>query len=83
MIISVEEAEEVLDDYIDVRIGDEHRWYTDKYYTFAKDGKFYQFIYESPATENQEDGWTTNGEEEVQCWEVIPKTVEVVVYERV
>lgn len=61
--------------------GSKHRWWTEEYYVFPRDGKLYEFLYMEPSTEEQ-DGQDVWEEEPIPCYEVIAAPTTTIVYRR-
>lgn len=67
--ISEEEAETIMAGPHGTYTGDDHRWHTDRYYVFERDGRLFEFLYMEPATEMQ-DGQDVWEADPIPCYEV-------------
>lgn len=69
--------------YISNEIVDTSRWSIQYEMIFADNGKFYEAHYQRGATEQQEESpWEYDGDM-ITCYEVIPVTKTITVYERI
>jgi hypothetical protein len=66
MKLTLEQAEAVMyGPHVADYYGAGHRWWTERFYVFQVDDQLWEFMYEEPATEMQE-----NDQEEFDCYEV-------------